>query len=84
MRVGAVSMAIPMPYVYNTNNVSRASLDKIKPIEDDVLQSKTDFSDLTEDENVNPLGIGQTKDFATILDQQLQSGYQNAARLGLL
>ena len=77
-------MAIQMPYIYNTNNVSRASLDKVKPIGDDLLQSKTDFSDLAEEENVNPLGYGQTKDFATVLDQQLQSGYQSAARLGLL
>ena len=37
MQVGAVSMAAPMPYVYNTNRVDRASLNKIEPIEDDVL-----------------------------------------------
>ncbi len=83
MQVGAVSMAIPMPYIYNTNRVDRASMNKIKPIEDDLLESKTDFSDLVEEENINPLGAGQTKDFATVLDQQLQSGFQNAARLGL-
>ncbi len=82
MQVGAVSMAMPMPYVYNTNTVNRASMDKIKPIEDDVLASKTDFSDLTQ-ENTNPLAIGETKDFAGILEMQLQMGAQNAARLGL-
>lgn len=82
MQVGAVSMAMPMPYVYNTNTVNRASMDKIKPIEDDVLASKTDFSGLTE-ENTNPLAVGQTKDFAGILEMQLQMGAQNAARLGL-
>lgn len=75
-------MAMPMPYVYNTNTVNRASMDKIKPIEDDVLASKTDFSDLTQ-ENTNPLAIGETKDFAGILEMQLQMGAQNAARLGL-
>lgn len=73
---------MPMPYVYNTNTVNRASMDKIKPIEDDVLASKTDFSDLTQ-ENTNPLAIGETKDFAGILEMQLQMGAQNAARLGL-
>ncbi len=83
MQVGAVSMAMPMPYIYNTNTVNRASMNKIKPIEDDVLESKTDFSDLVEEENINPLGVGQTKDFATVLDMQMQSGFQNAARLGL-
>lgn len=82
MQVGAVSMAMPMPYIYNTNTVNRASMDKIKPIEDDVLASKTDFSDLTQ-ENTNPLAIGETKDFAGILEMQLQMGAQNAARLGL-
>ncbi len=53
-------MAAPMPYVYNTNRVDRASLNKIEPIEDDVLASKTDFSNLVDDENVNPLAMGQT------------------------
>ncbi len=83
MQVGAVSMAMPMPYIYNTNRVDRASMNKIKPIEDDLLESKTDFSDLANEENTNPLGVGQTKDFATVLDMQMQSGFQNAARLGL-
>ncbi len=83
MQVGAISAAMPMPYVYNTNRVDRASMNKIAPIEDDLLESKTDFSGLTEDENINPLAMGQTKDFATVLDMQMQAGAQNAARLGL-
>ena len=83
MQVGAVSMAIPMPYVYNTNRVDRASMNKIEPIEDDLLEAKTDFSGLTEEENINPLAIGQTKDFAGILDMQMQMGALNASRLGL-
>ncbi len=84
MQVGAVSMAMPMPYVYNTNRVDRASMNRIQPIEDDLLQSKTDFSDLTqEEENINPLAIGQTKDFAGVLEMQMQMGRMNAARLGL-
>lgn len=83
MQVGAVSMAMPMPYVYNTNTVNRASMNKINPIEDDLLEAKTDFSGMTQEENINPLRIGETKDFATILDMQMQMGAQNAARLGL-
>ena len=83
MQVGAVSMAMPMPYVYNTNRVDRASMNKIEPIEDDVLASKTDFSDLVDDENVNPLAMGQSKDFAGILDMQMQMSALNASRLGL-
>lgn len=83
MQVGAVSMAMPMPYVYNTNSVDRASLNKIKPIEDDLLEAKTDFSGLTKEENINPLAMGETKDFAGVLDMQMQMGRMNAARLGL-
>ena len=83
MQVGAVSMAMPMPYVYNTNRVDRASMNKIKPIEDDLLDSKTDFSGLNEEENINPLAMGQTKDFAGVLEMQMQMGRMNAARLGL-
>ena len=83
MQVGAVSMAMPMPYIYNTNTVNRASMNKINPIEDDLLEAKTDFSGLTQGENTNPLAIGETKDFATILDMQMQMGAQNASRLGL-
>ena len=76
-------MVMPMPYVYNTNTVNRASMNKINPIEDDLLEAKTDFSGLTQEENTNPLAIGETKDFASILDMQMQMGAQNAARLGL-
>ncbi len=83
MQVGAVSMAMPMPYIYNTNTVNRASMNKIQPIEDDLLEAKTDFSGLTEEENVNPLAPGETKNFDTVLQMQMQSGLQNAARLGL-
>ena len=82
MQVGAISMAMPMPYIYNTNTVNRASMNKIQPIEDDLLEAKTDFSDLAK-ENVNPLAQGETKDFASVLEQQFQTGFQNAARLGL-
>ena len=82
MQVGAVSMAMPMPYIYNTNRVDRTSMNKINPIEDDLLESKTDFSGLTQ-ENINPLATGETKDFASVLDMQMQTGFQNAARIGL-
>ena len=84
MQVGAVSMAMPTPYIYNTNRVDRTSMNRISPIEDDLLESKTDFSGLTENENINPLAAGETKDYAGIVDMQMQSGAMNAARLGLL
>ncbi len=83
MQVGAISAAMSTPYVYNTNTINRASMNKISPIEDDLLEAKTDFSGLTEEGNTNPLAIGQTKDFASVLEMQFQMGAQNAARLGL-
>ena len=83
MQVGAISAAMPMPYVYNTNTINRASMNKISPIEDDLLEAKTDFSGLTEEENINPLAPGETKNFADVLEMQFQMGAQNAARLGL-
>lgn len=83
MQVGAVSMAMPMPYIYNTNTVNRASMNKVDKIEDDLLEAKTDFSGLTKEENINPLAQGETKDFAGILSMQMQEGAMNAARLGL-
>ncbi len=82
MQVGAIGMVMPTPYIYNTNRVDRTSMNKIEPIEDDLLESRTDFSGLTQ-ENINPLAQGETKDFATVLDMQMQTGFMNAARLGL-
>lgn len=81
MRIGAVGGAIYSPYVYNTNTVSSASLNKVKGISDDVLSSKTDFSGLSTQENTNPLGIGQSQDYAGIFDMQMQLSRMNEARI---
>jgi len=81
MRIGAVGGASFSPYIYNTNTVTSASLDKIKGISDDALASKTDFSNLTSQENVNPLGIGQSQDYAGIFDMQMQMSRMNEARI---
>ena len=82
MQVGAIGSVMTTPYIYNTNRLDRASMNKVPAIEDDLLSAKTDFSDLAQ-ENTNPLAIGETKDFAGILEMQLSMGAQNAARLGL-
>ncbi|MDO4965858.1 MAG: hypothetical protein Q4E51_04045 [Lachnospiraceae bacterium] len=84
MQIGAVSFM--QPYVYNTNAVSSKSLNKISAISDDALDSKTDVSALVEDEDnytdvLNPLGRGQSLDFGSILDQQMQMSRMNQARL---
>lgn len=82
MRIGAIGAPMATPYIYNTNRVSRTSMNRVSPIGDDLLASKTDFSELAEEGNVNPLMQGQTKDFAGIYDKQIQMAKQNATRLG--
>lgn len=79
MNIGAISF---QPYIYNTNYLSRASLNKVNAISDDLVSAKTDYSGLVEEQsNQNPLRRGETLDFAGILQQQLQMGRANAARL---
>lgn len=81
MQVGAIGSASFMPYIYNTNTVSRASMNKIQGIGDDLLDSKTDFSALSKQENINPLRKGQTLDFAGIMSMQMEMSRNNAARV---
>ncbi|HAG69671.1 MAG TPA: hypothetical protein DCL38_06835 [Lachnospiraceae bacterium] len=83
MQVGAVGAGYYQPYVYNTNSLDRASMNRVQGIGDDLLTSKTDFSALTDDgkQNVNPLKRGETADFAGIMDMQMQMSRMNASRL---
>lgn len=79
MRINSISFH---PYIYNTNFLSRSSMNKVSAIPDDLLSSKTDFSGLTDgDLNENPLRRGETSHFADVLQMQFQTGQQNAARL---
>lgn len=78
MRINALNF---QPYIYNTNYLNRNSLNKVSAISDDLLSSKTDFSELTnEDLNENPLRKGETANFAEVIQMQFQTGQQNAAR----
>lgn len=77
MRIGAIGMYY-RPYIYNTNTVSSNSLNKIAKIEDDALKSNVDYSN---DQNENPLRMGETKNFADVLAMQMQLGMNNAARI---
>ena len=47
MRIGALNFS---PYIYNTNYLNQSSLNKVSAIPDDVLSSKTDFSELSNTE----------------------------------
>ncbi len=80
MGIGAIGF---QPYVYNTNAISPASMNRVKPIGDDVTKAaSTDYSALYSDDlNENPLRRGETKNFADILESQLALGRQNAARV---
>ena len=83
MTIGAIGAYSFQPYVYNTNNVSAASMNKLSRISDDVLDKKIDYSELAEEEsrNINPLRRGQTLDFQSMLEMQMQRGQNNAARI---
>ncbi len=82
MMIGALSAYGAQAYVYNPNNVSSASMNKLSKISDDVLDKKIDYSELTdESKNVNPLKKGQTLDFQSMFEMQMQRGQNNAARV---
>lgn len=83
MTIGAIGAYSFQPYVYNTNNVSAASMNKLSKISDDVLDKKIDYSELSEEENqnINPLRKGQTLNFQSMLEMQMQRGQNNAARI---
>ena len=78
MTIGAISF---QPYVYNVNAISPASMNRLSRISDDVLDKKTDYSDLAKAVNENPLEPGQTLDFKSMLEMQMQRGRSNAARM---
>ena len=82
MTIGALGAYGLQPYVYNTNTVSSASMNKLSRISDDVLDKKIDYSELTdESKNVNPLKKGQTLNFQSMLEMQMRRGQNNAARI---
>ena len=82
MAIGALGAYGLQSYVYNTNTVSAASMNKLSKISDDVLDKKIDYSELSdESKNVNPLKKGQTLDFQSMLEMQMQRGQNNAARI---
>lgn len=82
MTIGALGAYGVQPYVYNTNIVSAASMNKLSRISDDVLDKKVDYSEYAdESRNVNPLKKGQTLDFQSMLQMQMRRGQDNAARI---
>lgn len=69
-------------YIYNTNYLNRNSMNAVSGIGDDVESKKTNFSGLSSvGENTNPLKIGQTKDFISILAAQMEMSRMNRSRV---
>lgn len=82
MTIGAIGAYSFQPYVYNVNTVSAASMNKLSRISDDVLDKKIDYSELVDDSrNMNPLKKGQTLDFESVLERQMQQGQLKAAKV---
>lgn len=74
-----------VPQIYNVNTVSRASMNPIAPISEDVTRSRVDFSGLISEagnrQNQNPLRPGESANFADILASQFAMSAQNQARV---
>lgn len=81
MGVGAIGSLGFSGYIYNPNKITSKSLDKVQRISDDVLDGKLDVKNEISQENENPLKVGETKDFASLLEAQMFSGYNKAAML---
>ncbi len=72
--VGAVGSLAYDPYIYNTRQVSSASLNRIGRISDDATDGGVDFSaveKVEEQVNLNPLKRGETANFADVLMSQM-------------
>lgn len=80
MRIGGIGNVYPN-FVYNTNEVSSNSLNKLSKISDDVLDKKINYEAKNTEENQNPLRKGETKDFQNILAKQMQEGQNRAAAI---
>ena len=72
MRIGSVYPNYFPTYVYNTNQISARSLNRIRPI---------GYHHSESSENTNPLRPGESRDFAGIAASQMALGRMNAARL---
>ena len=79
MGIGAVSGF--QHYVYNTNSVSAASMNRISAINNDVTDSHIRPEKVQSKytgETTNPLEYGETADFAGVLAMQMQMGMNKA------
>lgn len=79
MQIGAVGYP---SYIYNTNSVSAASMNRINGIPEDALESSVDYKSNTAlAKNENSLRPGESRNFMDILSSQMEMGRANAARI---
>ena len=83
MQIGALSAIQFTPYVYNANRISRASMNKISAIPEDVTKQKVDYTGLLSEDarNTNPLKRGTSANFADILSSQMSMSRYHQANL---
>lgn len=82
--IGAVGSVPYNPYIYNSKQVTSASLNKIDRISDDPTDGGVDFNAVNkvdEKANLNPLKKGESANFADILMSQMSMSQMNQARL---
>ncbi len=82
--VGAIGSMAYDPYIYNTRQVSSASLNAIDRISDDATKGGVDFSSVNKAEeqvNINPLKKGESANFADILLSQMSMSQMRQAQL---
>ncbi len=80
MRIGGLG-SYYATYVYNPNTLNANSMNRLSKVPDDVLDKKIDYSGLVQEENENPLEMGETLDMPSVLEQQLSEGYNRAAKI---
>ncbi|MCL2050912.1 MAG: hypothetical protein FWG91_04135 [Lachnospiraceae bacterium] len=76
MQIGAVGLE---PFIYNTNQVNAASMNRVNAIPSDINAETIDYSGLVE--NTNQLRPGESANFADIIGEQMSRSQQNAARV---
>ena len=82
--VGAIGSYAYDPYIYNTRQVSSASLNAVDRIPDDATKGGVDFSSVNKVEeqvNINPLKKGESANFADILLSQMSMSQMRQAQL---
>lgn len=84
MGISAIGTMNVSGYVYNTNHVTAKSLNKINKISEDVLDSRREIRNDSTGQNENPLKMGETPNFAALMEREMYRGMNRASMLGLL